>query len=342
MSPTLIYTGGTIGCTGTPLTPMPFDAFRAQWQAHLPELVAARWDWLDPPIDSTDATPADWLRLARLVLAAEGPVVLLHGTDTMAWSGAALSLLLTLFDEGGTAVASHGHAVVLTGSQRPLFADGAIAPGTDAAANLAAAFRVARGTPGTVIAFGGEVLPGARAMKMSSTDDRAFATPRGGGAPAPLPAAPAGALTAQLDRLAPHFGRKVVLPVLASPAAPERQATLLTAMIDSASEALGAIHLHGYGIGNFPAGGALAPILRAAHGAGTLIIAGSQTPMGIVDPTTYGAGSWLDECGALSALDMPPAAVDAKLHMALAMGSSHGWSQVRIEGFFHTRAAEAV
>ena len=341
MSPALIYTGGTIGCAGTPLTPLPFDAFQALWDAHVaPELGVARcWDWLDPPIDSTEATPTDWLRLARLVLAAEGPVVLLHGTDTLAWSGAALALLLTLYDEAGTATARHGPAVVLTGSQRPLFDGEAVAPVTDAVANLRIAFKAAAGDPGVVIAFGGQVLPGTRSMKMSSTEDRAFATPRGMALPTPLPAAIAGALSEQLDRLAPHFGGRAVLPVLASPAAPERQAAMLKAMIDSAGGSLGAIHLHGYGIGNFPAAKALAPVLRTAHEAGALIVAGSQTPMGVVDPTTYGAGSWLADCGALSALDMTPAAVDAKLHLTLALGASHNWNRAEMETCFETPVA---
>ncbi len=344
MKPALIYTGGTIGSAGEPLVPLAYSDFQALWQHHVePRLGVPRsWHWIERPVDSTEAAPGNWLDLARLVLdaGANGPVIMLHGTDTLAWSTSALAMLLTLLDSDAVPAGRHPHGVVVTGSQRPLFSGEGIAPDTDAVANLELAYGVVSGAgAGVTVAFAGETLPGARVMKVSATDDRAFACPRGRMPTPGLPDAGASELSAQLNLLTPHFGNKIVLPILAAPTDPDLHLGLVDAAIRFAGDRLGAIHLHGFGIGNFPAGSLLTPILAAAHQAGALIVADSQTPGGVMDPGTYGAGSWLTDLGALSAGDMTPAAVDAKLHLTLTLGVAHSWSREQMESFFLTPVA---
>ncbi|HSF94145.1 MAG TPA: asparaginase domain-containing protein [Thermohalobaculum sp.] len=342
----LIYSGGTIGCAGTPLAPLPSRAFQALWGRHvaprLEGVTTVDWQWLDPALDSSEMTPANWAELARLVLDAreEQAVLMLHGTDTMAWSAAALAFLLTLYGPAGQPAARLAMPVVLTGSQRPLFEDDAIRPGTDALANIEAGLRACgAGQPGVMVAFGGAVLPGTRAMKMSTSADRAFESPKGE-APCPeLPAADPAEVAAQLTRLAPHLGAKAVLGVIPNPTDPRLLAAGLAGAIDRLGDRLGAIHLNGYGIGNFPARDGVAPLLRAAHDRGVLIAAGSQVPYGNVDPSTYGAGHWLAGCGAIATADMATAAVHAKLHVALALQASMGWDRTRTERFFTTPVA---
>jgi L-asparaginase len=97
MNLSLIYTGGTIGSAGEPLNPLPATEFDVLWQRHVapnldPEL-ALDWQWLEPALDSNDIVPSDWGRLARMVLETgdSDAAVLLHGTDTMAWTAAALA-----------------------------------------------------------------------------------------------------------------------------------------------------------------------------------------------------------------------------------------------------------
>jgi L-asparaginase len=340
----LIYSGGTIGCAGSPLAPLPAGEFRALWQRHAAARLGGaeyKWEWLDPPLDSSEMVPTDWLRLARLAVAAEeDAVLLLHGTDTMAWTAAALAFLLTLYDGAGTPVGRLGKTVVLTGAQRPLFEGDGLKAGTDALENLRTAINAtALGRHEVIVAFGGLTLRGPRVMKMSTRDDRAFTCPKGS-IPAPaLPAADSAAMAAQLDRLAPHLGAKAVVAVTATPTDAALLCGLVEAIADRLREKLGAIHLLGYGIGNFPARHALAPLLRTLHGRGVLLVAGSQVPYGDVDPDTYGAGHWLGECGAMSAADMTPAAVHAKLHAALALGAANGWTPSQMEGFFLTAVA---
>lgn len=113
----LIYTGGTIGMIRNPQTKalesFPFDDIYTQ----LPmlTLIDAKIDFIsmEPLIDSSDTNPDFWLRLAKEIhthYAEYDGFVILHGTDTMAYTASALSFLLE----------NLGKAVILTGSQLPL------------------------------------------------------------------------------------------------------------------------------------------------------------------------------------------------------------------------------
>ena len=88
----LIHTGGTIGMAETPdgLAPKPGlveDAIKAR----LPEGVELVEHVFDPLVDSADVGPDDWNHILDLIDAEpDAPVILTHGTDTMAFTGAAL------------------------------------------------------------------------------------------------------------------------------------------------------------------------------------------------------------------------------------------------------------
>ena len=130
----LIYTGGTIGMSWTPqgYAPMP----------HFESLLASQLDnkgdslprytlhTYATPIDSSNATPADWQKVARDIAARyedfDGFVVL-HGTDTMAYTAAALSFMLQGLRK----------PVIVTGSQIPMSA-----VRTDAVQNVIAALQL--------------------------------------------------------------------------------------------------------------------------------------------------------------------------------------------------------
>ena len=113
----ILYTGGTIGMVAQrdgSLVPFHADALRA----NVPDLarLAAEVDCrsLGQPKDSSDVGPDDWRAMADALWAARDEFdgfVVLHGTDTMAYTASALSFML-----GG----SFGKPVVLTGSQVPL------------------------------------------------------------------------------------------------------------------------------------------------------------------------------------------------------------------------------
>ncbi len=114
-------------------------------------------------LDSSNIQPEEWTQLADAVReaaqSADG-VLITHGTDTMAYSTAALSFLLSDLDT----------PVVVTGSQLPL-----LHPLSDAPANLYEALSCALSAPaGVYIAFHHKLICGARAVKLRTTDFDAF------------------------------------------------------------------------------------------------------------------------------------------------------------------------
>lgn len=123
-----IYTGGTIGMVQTPNGLAP-GADVQGWLEHLIEgsVLAAdqvSFTALEPLIDSSNATPENWQAIIdelRKHRSKADAFVVLHGTDTMAYTAAALSYALADFDK----------SVVLTGSQLPI---GQL--GSDAATNV--------------------------------------------------------------------------------------------------------------------------------------------------------------------------------------------------------------
>ena len=173
----IIYTGGTIGMKQDPVdqTLKPFDC--SQIADEVPELrkFAVRIDayTFDPLIDSSDVEPSLWTRLAHLVRDRYDDYdgfVILHGTDTMAYSASALSFML----EGLT------KPVIFTGSQLPIGV-----PRTDGKENLISAVEIAAAAdedghalvPEVSIFFDSVLIRGNRATKLSAEAFNAFASP---------------------------------------------------------------------------------------------------------------------------------------------------------------------
>ena len=113
----LIYTGGTIGMVSDPATgalgPLNFRDIESEIPALKKLGVEIEYHEGFRPIDSSDVTPADWIRLAETLrdnYAAFDGFVVLHGTDTMAYTASALSFMLETLAK----------PVVFTGSQIPI------------------------------------------------------------------------------------------------------------------------------------------------------------------------------------------------------------------------------
>lgn len=117
-------------------------------------------------LDSTDMTPADWVLIAQTVereYASYDGFVIAHGTDTMAYTAAALSYLIRRSPK----------PIVLTGAQKPIHSDN-----TDSRVNLQDAFTYACAPDscGVVIVFNGSVILGTRARKVRSKSFSAFSS----------------------------------------------------------------------------------------------------------------------------------------------------------------------
>lgn len=163
----LLGTGGTIASadTGDGLTPGMDGADFLRYVPAVKDLCQV--DCLQVcNIDSTNMTPRRWLQLARAVeehYDGYDGFVVSHGTDTMAYTAAALSCLI----QGSP------KPIVLTGSQKPIQMDI-----TDSKTNLLDSFAVACDghIPGVTVVFGGAVIAGTRARKTYSKSYGAFSS----------------------------------------------------------------------------------------------------------------------------------------------------------------------
>ena len=163
----LISTGGTIASRQSAEGLVPMDQGEAL-AAQLPVI----YQIADIDIanvfskDSSNIGPADWVAIIKCIM--ENPLydgyVITHGTDTMAYTSAALSYVMR----------DQEKPIVLTGSMIPMSE-----PGTDAKRNLEDSFRfmealVAKGQSGVSVTFAGRLIHGPRAKKMSGKRLEAF------------------------------------------------------------------------------------------------------------------------------------------------------------------------
>lgn len=305
----VVYTGGTIGMVVTDAGYAPDSGFERKMrdaQNDWPEVGAALdWSWLaiEPPIDSADMTQRHWLEMrdrivAALAQEAHDGVVVLHGTDTLAYTASALAFLL----RGLPA------PVVLTGAMRP-----AGQPDTDAWGNLFGSMLAHREalSPGVHVYFHGRLLPGARVTKLHSDLDDAFHVLR----PESLPLQP-------LRQQIPFDYRTRVQEVklAVAPLYPGLRAEVLRALLSGGVQ--GAV-LECYGTGTGPAGdAALMDVLRQAAAHGVVIVGISQCPAGRMAPGQYAAGSLLRRAGVLPSGGMTREAALGKLFCLLGAGVS--------------------
>jgi L-asparaginase len=310
----LIYTGGTVGMTKTAqgYAPMPdFAAALSQLLApHGASMPAYTLHEYTTPIDSSNATPSDWQRIGRDIAARYNDYdgfVVLHGTDTMAYTAAALSFMLQGVRK----------PVIVTGSQIPLGVER-----SDAPHNLIVALQLAASDEinEVAICFGRHLWRGNRATKLSTEGLDAFDSPN-------YPSLAAIGIDVRLNSAAllpraaaesfelPEYGRHVILPVRFVPGLP---LSAVQAMLDLQPHA---VILQCYGAGNAPdRDPALLDMLARASERGVVLAACSQSLHGRVSIGTYAAGAGMTAAGVIGARDMGFEAIFAKLHHLLAQG----------------------
>ncbi|KIQ32906.1 MULTISPECIES: asparaginase [Pseudomonas syringae group] len=299
----VLYTGGTIGMQASANGLAPASGFEARMAgqlAELPELVVPQWRFreMSPLIDSANMTPAYWLRLREAVIEAvdvQGcdAVLVLHGTDTLAYSAAALGFQLLGLDA----------PVVFTGSMLP-----AGVPDSDAWENVNGAL-LALGNglaSGVHLYFHGELMDPTRCAKIRSFGRNPFAPlqrSRGGHAAVSLPDA--------LDYRQPRTMASVaVLPLF-----PGIGAAQLNGLIDSGIQGL-VLECFGNGTGPSDDPQFIAS-LEDARARGICVIAITQCHEGGVELDVYEAGSRLRGAGVLSGGGMTREAALGKLHALL-------------------------
>lgn len=322
----MIGTGGTIASEMSPdgLTP---EISSEQLLAAVPRIgELCEVDCLQLySLDSTSLRPVHWQGLARAIRERyddyDGFVVS-HGTDTMAYTAAALSYLI----QGSP------KPIVLTGAQKPIWFDG-----TDSKRNLTDAFVYAcRGCGGVQIVFNGKVILGTRARKTFSKSFQAFSSVN-----FPDLAVLQDERLLQYicceslerpvfyDRLDPHVGLLKLIPGVED----ELAAFML--------ERYDGLIIESFGVGGLPdyEGGRLDAILRGAVARGKIVVMTTQVPNEGSDLTVYHVGGRLkSSMNLLEAYDMTTEAAVAKLMWIL--GQTRGFAEA--ERLFYTPVARDI
>lgn len=172
----MIYTGGTIGMVRNAATGALESCDFDNLASNIPEMRLCNADidivTFDRPIDSSDMTPGHWADIVRIIdgnYCKYDGFVILHGTDTMAFTASALSFMLENLSK----------PVILTGSQLPIEAIR-----TDAKENLLTAIEIAAAcdsegramVPEVCIFFHEELIRGNRSSKVSANNLAAFSS----------------------------------------------------------------------------------------------------------------------------------------------------------------------
>ena len=305
----IAYTGGTIGMMRTPRGYAPAAGYLAENMAAMPELkseVMPAYDLseYDPLLDSSNVTPDDWLKIARDIAAHyreyDGFVVI-HGTDTMAYTASALAFMLQGLRK----------PVILTGSQLPL-----VEVRNDARENLITAMMVAAdcAIPEVCVYFGGRLLRGCRTVKVDADGFQAFDSPDFpllGTAGVEieitwqhvLPPPTTGTALQVKEMIKPKVGALRLFPGIS----PEIVANVLRPPLQG-------LVLEAYGAGNGPdRDQRFIAALKEGADRGVVIVDCTQCLTGTVNLGAYATGNALARVGVVSGFDMTAEAALTKM-----------------------------
>jgi len=311
----IAYTGGTIGMNRTRGGYCPEPGYLQRQMAQMPELDHPSMPSYTiheyaPLLDSSNMTPAEWVKIAHDIdahYARYDGFVVLHGTDTMAYTASALPFMLH----------GLGKPVILTGSQIPL-----CEVRNDARENLITSLLIAAkyDIPEVCLYFGGRLLRGCRAVKVSASGFAAFASPN-------VP--PLGTVGIDIEiawdlvrkpkRRQPlrvdDFGSAVVSALRLFPGiSPELVRNVLRPPLHG-------LVLEAYGVGNGPENDrAFIAALAEATARGVVIVDCTQCLEGSVDLGEYATGSALARAGVISGYDMTAEAALAKMYYLFSRG----------------------
>ena len=312
------YTGGTIGMMQSTQGFVPAkghltESINALPEFHRSEMPDFTISEYQPLIDSSNMTPSDWQRIADDIKANyddyDGFVVL-HGTDTMAYTSSALSFMFENLSK----------PVIVTGSQIPfsqLRSDGQV--------NVLNSLYIAANYPISEVGlfFNNKLYRVNRCIKAYADGFNAFDSPN-------MPVLLEAGINIQL--VAGKIAEPVanVEPLQLSKITPQPVGVvhlypgISSAVIENAiQQPVKALILRSYGVGNAPQDKALLSCLRKAKEQGIVVVNCSQCIKGTVNMSGYATGNALSEVGVISGHDMTLEATLTKLHYLLSKNLSY-------------------
>tara|TARA_B100001094_G_scaffold333164_1_gene409168 strand:+ start:69 stop:1202 length:1134 start_codon:yes stop_codon:yes gene_type:complete len=312
----IIYTGGTIGMKKTPQGYEPESGFLGAFIQNLPEFFHEDMPHFtlfehNPLIDSSNMSPYQWHDIAYIIqnnYKKYDGFVVLHGTDTMAYTASALSFMLENLSK----------PVIVTGSQIPLSQ-----LRSDGQQNLLNSLYVAAHYPihEVCLFFNNKLFRGNRTTKVCADSFNAFSSPN-------YPALLESGIQIKVHTgivSAPLQKKLKVQPIQTQSISmlnlyPGIQPELLEHVLNQPIQAL---ILLTFGAGNAPQDPQMLEQFKKATDRGMIIVNLSQCMQGSVNMNSYATGQTLQKAGMISGFDMTKEAALTKLHYLLSKELSH-------------------